>query len=230
MWKPIAAGAAALLIAGSSVVYAQYRPDRPGRAEAFPIADEPESGHEPDSGSAHLALTRFALELLHGAVDIHIHHGPDLYPRIQDPIELARDAQVAGIRAVCLKTHNFPTVQLALLTRKIVPGTVLVLTVLCFMGIGILWAGISQGGRIIIQFLGLAVLSRLLPASDFGVVALASIVTNFALLLRERCQRPIVARKRFGGPPVGSSPQCHTERDPAEHANSHWSAAGNRKP
>jgi zinc resistance-associated protein len=31
MWKPIAAGAAALLIAGSSVVYAQYRPDRPGR-------------------------------------------------------------------------------------------------------------------------------------------------------------------------------------------------------
>ena len=31
MWKPIAASAAALLIAGSSVVYAQYRQDRPGR-------------------------------------------------------------------------------------------------------------------------------------------------------------------------------------------------------
>src|SRR5215510_5725929 len=30
MWKPIAAGAAALLIAGSSVVYAQYRPGREG--------------------------------------------------------------------------------------------------------------------------------------------------------------------------------------------------------
>jgi O-antigen/teichoic acid export membrane protein len=50
---------------------------------------------------------------------------------------------------------------------------------------GILWAGISQGGRVAIQFLGLVVLSRLLPASDFGVVALASIVTNFALLLRD---------------------------------------------
>ena len=50
---------------------------------------------------------------------------------------------------------------------------------------GILWAGVSQGGRVVIQFLGLVVLSRLLPASDFGVVALASIVTNFALLLRD---------------------------------------------
>src|SRR5262249_51684088 len=61
------------------------------------------------------------LELLQGAVDIHIHHGPDLYPRIQDPIELARDAKAAGMRAVCLKTHNFPTAPMALLARKLVP-------------------------------------------------------------------------------------------------------------
>ena len=58
------------------------------------------------------------LELLQGAVDIHIHHGPDLYPRIQDPIELAQDAKAAGMRAVCLKTHNFPTAPMALLARK----------------------------------------------------------------------------------------------------------------
>ena len=57
------------------------------------------------------------LELLQGAVDIHIHHGPDLYPRIQDPIELAQDAKAAGMRAVCLKTHNFPTAPMALLAR-----------------------------------------------------------------------------------------------------------------
>ena len=61
------------------------------------------------------------LELLQGAIDIHIHHGPDLYPRIQDPIELAQDAKAAGMRAVCLKTHNFPTAPMALLARKIVP-------------------------------------------------------------------------------------------------------------
>src|ERR1700674_3845044 len=60
-------------------------------------------------------------DLLQGAVDIHIHHGPDLYPRIQDPIELAQDAKAAGMRAVCLKTHNFPTAPMALLARKIVP-------------------------------------------------------------------------------------------------------------
>jgi Family of unknown function (DUF6282) len=66
--------------------------------------------------------SRLDVELLKGAIDIHIHHGPDLYPRIQNPFELARDAQAAGFRAVCLKTHNFPTVSLAILTRELCPG------------------------------------------------------------------------------------------------------------
>jgi hypothetical protein len=64
---------------------------------------------------------RIDLELLNGAVDIHIHHAPDLYARIQDPIELAEDAKAAGMRAICIKRHNFPTAGLAALTRKIVP-------------------------------------------------------------------------------------------------------------
>lgn len=59
--------------------------------------------------------------LLHGAVDIHIHHAPDLYPRIQDPIELAQDARAAGMRAICIKRHNFPTAGIAELTKKLVP-------------------------------------------------------------------------------------------------------------
>jgi len=33
------------------------------------------------------------LELLKGAIDIHVHCGPDLYPRIQDAFELARAAR-----------------------------------------------------------------------------------------------------------------------------------------
>ena len=44
------------------------------------------------------------LELLKGAIDIHVHHGPDLYPRIQDLIELAQSAKDAGMRAICVKT------------------------------------------------------------------------------------------------------------------------------
>jgi hypothetical protein len=59
--------------------------------------------------------------LLRGAVDIHVHHGPDLYPRIQDAIELAQDARAAGMRAFCIKRHNFPTPGLAEMARKAVP-------------------------------------------------------------------------------------------------------------
>lgn len=66
-------------------------------------------------------LARPDLELLEGAVDIHIHHGPDLYARIQDPIELANEAKLHGMRAICIKRHNFPTSGLAALTRKVVP-------------------------------------------------------------------------------------------------------------
>ena len=61
------------------------------------------------------------IELLRGAVDIHIHHAPDLYVRIQDPIELAQDARSAGMRAICIKRHNFPTGALAQMAQKIVP-------------------------------------------------------------------------------------------------------------
>jgi hypothetical protein len=76
------------------------------------------------------------LELLQGAVDIHIHHGPDLYPRIQDPIELAQDAKAAGMRAVCLKTHNFPTAPMALLARKVVPGIDIFGSIACNLEVG----------------------------------------------------------------------------------------------
>ena len=76
------------------------------------------------------------LELLQGAVDIHIHHGPDLYPRIQDPVELARDAKAAGMRAVCLKTHNFPTAPMALLARKIVPDIDIFGSIACNLEVG----------------------------------------------------------------------------------------------
>lgn len=60
-------------------------------------------------------------DLLRGAVDIHIHHAPDLYPRIQDPVELATEARAAGVRAICIKRHNFPTPGLAVMAQKIVP-------------------------------------------------------------------------------------------------------------
>ena len=62
------------------------------------------------------------LELLKGAIDLHVHSGPDLYPRIQDHFELARSAREAGLRALVIKCHNFPTAADALMVRKEVPG------------------------------------------------------------------------------------------------------------
>ena len=76
------------------------------------------------------------LELLQGAIDIHVHHGPDLYPRIQDPVELAQDARAAGMRAICLKTHNFPTAPMALLARKLVPGIDIFGSIACNLEVG----------------------------------------------------------------------------------------------
>ena len=81
-------------------------------------------------------MTRPDLELLQGAVDIHIHHGPDLYPRIQDAFELAQDAKAAGMRGVCLKTHNFPTAPMALLARKHVPGIDIFGSITCNLEVG----------------------------------------------------------------------------------------------
>lgn len=47
------------------------------------------------------------------------------------------------------------------------------------------WVGVSQGGRLALQLGGLAILSRLLSPAVFGLVAMATVVTNFANLLRD---------------------------------------------
>jgi len=44
-------------------------------------------------------------DLLHGAIDMHIHSAPDVYPRILNDIELARLAQAVGMRAIVIKNH-----------------------------------------------------------------------------------------------------------------------------
>lgn len=79
---------------------------------------------------------RHDLELLYGGVDIHVHHGPDLYERIQDHNELARSARNAGMRAICLKCHNFPTAQLAVTTDKEVAGIDVFGSIVCNLHIG----------------------------------------------------------------------------------------------
>jgi hypothetical protein len=51
-------------------------------------------------------------ELLKGAIDTHVHAYPefnlDLYPRTDD-VELIKEAEAAGLKAVVLKSHLWPT-------------------------------------------------------------------------------------------------------------------------
>lgn len=59
---------------------------------------------------------------LMGAIDIHMHCGPDVLPRSVDSIDVARMAKAEGMRAIVLKNHYVPTADDAYLVRKIVPG------------------------------------------------------------------------------------------------------------
>src|SRR4051812_24554139 len=47
------------------------------------------------------------------------------------------------------------------------------------------WAGMSQAGRVLSQIATVSVLSRILPPADFGLVAIATVVTTFATLIRD---------------------------------------------
>ncbi|HUL82898.1 MAG TPA: DUF6282 family protein [Gammaproteobacteria bacterium] len=53
-----------------------------------------------------------------GAIDLHVHHGPDSYPRAVDAFEVAKAAQERGLRGIVLKNHWTETGGLAFLVRK----------------------------------------------------------------------------------------------------------------
>jgi Family of unknown function (DUF6282) len=53
--------------------------------------------------------------LMAGAVDLHVHSGPSLMPRRLDHVEALREADVAGMAAIVLKDHYYPTMPIATL-------------------------------------------------------------------------------------------------------------------
>ncbi len=64
---------------------------------------------------------------------------------------------------------------------------------------GVVWAGVSQAARLLIQIATLAVLSRLLPPIDFGLLAMATVVTIFATLLRDMgTAAAVIQREKVG--------------------------------
>lgn len=43
---------------------------------------------------------------LHGAIDLHVHSAPDVYPRSLDDLQVAQAAEAAGMHAILLKSHH----------------------------------------------------------------------------------------------------------------------------
>lgn len=66
-------------------------------------------------------------DLMVGACDLHIHSGPDVVPRQQDIIEVARDAAKVGMKALAIKDHNTITADRAALVHSVLGDAIQVL-------------------------------------------------------------------------------------------------------
>jgi len=73
------------------------------------------------------------------------------------------------------------------------------------MGRNARWLATAQLAKTLVQLVGLGVLSRLLSPADFGVMALATIVTNLAGLLRDMGTGPAIIRSRALTPTMVNS-------------------------
>jgi hypothetical protein len=62
------------------------------------------------------------LELMHGAIDLHIHSTPSLFPRQVDHVEAAEGARKMGMRAIVLKCHHGYSSDRMYFVRKMVSG------------------------------------------------------------------------------------------------------------
>jgi len=58
-------------------------------------------------------------EVMHGIIDLHVHASPDLYERLFDEIELAKQFREVGYRAVLFKSHFTMNADRAYFVRKI---------------------------------------------------------------------------------------------------------------
>jgi len=61
--------------------------------------------------------------VLQGAIDIHLHSGPSIFPRAQNDIEVARGAAEWGVARFVLKAHEGSTAERARLVNYVVPGS-----------------------------------------------------------------------------------------------------------
>jgi hypothetical protein len=80
---------------------------------------------------------------MHGAIDMHVHFGPDMPPtddlavaRRLDGIGTARQAKEAGMRAMVMKSHHWPTGALVRTIQPLFPEVSLFGTVVLNYSLG----------------------------------------------------------------------------------------------
>src|SRR5712691_11760084 len=66
--------------------------------------------------------SREAWAAVRGAIDLHVHVGPDVIPRRIDDVDLAREFHRHGLGGFVLKSHYVPTAERAVAVGRAVPG------------------------------------------------------------------------------------------------------------
>ena len=65
-----------------------------------------------------MAISEEVKDLLQGAMDLHVHTSPDIFPRKLDDMEAAEQAKEVGLSGLVLKNHFFPTTDRAALAGE----------------------------------------------------------------------------------------------------------------
>jgi hypothetical protein len=60
-------------------------------------------------------------KLVSGSIDMHLHPGPDAFKCRVDALEAANQAKQAGMRAIVIKNHFYPTAPIAMMVNQLVP-------------------------------------------------------------------------------------------------------------
>jgi hypothetical protein len=60
-------------------------------------------------------------ELLSGSIDMHLHPGPDVFKCRVDALEAASQAKQAGMKAIVIKNHFYPSAPIAMMVNQLVP-------------------------------------------------------------------------------------------------------------
>jgi len=94
-------------------------------------------------------------EIMIGACDLHIHSGPDVAPRQQTILDVARHAADAGMRVLGIKDHNTITADRAAMVHSVLGDQVLMLGCIVLnhavggFNVEAVEKAINMGGRII---------------------------------------------------------------------------------